>query len=133
MRRLGTAAIVALLAGMTSLVASPAISPAYAQMQTPNINLLQDTPSKTPEEREADEAREKAYKDSLKKIPEAKAPNDPWGGVRSSDAPKTSTAKTSTAKTSTAKTSTAKTSTPKVPASGAPASAKKTKTGSNAN
>src|SRR5882672_3896906 len=104
MRQLGTAAIVALLAGVTW--------PAHAQMQTPNINLLQDAPSKTPEEREADEAREKAYKDSLRKIPEAKASNDPWGSVRGSDAPpKTSTAKTSTAK----------------------APAKKTKTGSNAN
>jgi hypothetical protein len=100
MRRLGIAAMVALLVGATGS--------AYAQMQTPNINLLQDTPSKTPEEKEADEARDKAYKNSLKKIPEAKAPNDPWGGVRSSDAPKTSTAKS-------------------------PASAKKTKTGSNAN
>ena len=101
MRRLGiTAMVVALLGGATG--------PTYAQMQTPNINLIQDTPSKTPEEKEADEAREKAYKNSLKKIPEAKAPNDPWGGVRSSDAPKTSTAKD-------------------------PASAKKTKTGSNAN
>ena len=104
MRQLGTAAIVALLAGATW--------PAHAQMQTPNINLLQDAPSKTPEEREADEVREKAYKDSLKKIPEAKASNDPWGAVRSPDASKTSTAKT--------------------PGT-APASAKKTKTGSNAN
>jgi hypothetical protein len=109
MRRLGTAAIVALLAGTTWLATGLVTRPAYAQMQTPNINLLQDTPSKTPEEREADEVREKAYKESLKKIPEAKAPNDPWGGVRSSDAPKTSA--TSTAK----------------------APAKKTKTGSNAN
>jgi hypothetical protein len=101
MRQLGIAAmVVALLGGATG--------PIYAQMQTPNINLLQDTPSKTPEEKEADEARDKAYKNSLKKIPEAKAPNDPWGGVRSSDVPKTSTGK-------------------------APASAKKTKTGSNAN
>jgi hypothetical protein len=129
MRRLGTAAIVALLAGMTSLVASPATSPAYAQMQTPSINLLQDSPSKSPEEREADEAREKAYKDSLKKIPEAKAPNDPWGGVRSSDAPKTST----TAKTSTAKTPGSGAPGSGAPGSGTPASAKKTKTGSNAN
>jgi hypothetical protein len=116
MRRLGTAATVGLLAGATWLgtcVGTCLVTrPAFAQMQTPNINLLQDTPSKTPEEREADEAREKAYKDSLKKIPEAKAPNDPWGSVRGSDAaPKTSTAKTSTAK----------------------APAKKTKTGSNAN
>jgi hypothetical protein len=101
MRRLGTAAIVALLAGAAWLVTSPLTSPAYAQMQTPNINLIPDTPSKTPEEREADEAREKAYKDSLRKIPEAKAPSDPWGSVRSSDAPKTSTAKAPTKKTKT--------------------------------
>jgi hypothetical protein len=85
-----------------------ATGPAYAQMQTPTLNLLADGPSKTPEEREADEAKDKAYKDSLKKIPEAKSSSDPWGGVRSSDAPKTSTAK-------------------------AAAAAKKTKTGSNAN
>jgi hypothetical protein len=107
MRRLGTAATVALLTGTTWLGTCVVTRPAFAQMQTPNINLLQDTPSKTPEEREADEAREKAYKDSLRKIPEAKAPNDPWGSVRGSDAPP----KTSTAK----------------------APAKKTKTGSNAN
>jgi LPS O-antigen subunit length determinant protein (WzzB/FepE family) len=117
MRRLGTAATVALLAGTTWLATGLVTRPAFAQMQTPNINLLQDTPSKTPEEREADEAREKAYKDSLRKIPEAKAPNDPWGSVRSSDAaPKTPTAKSSTAKASTAK-----------------APVKKTTTGSNAN
>ena len=92
MRRLGTAATAALLAGTTWLatcvVTGLATRPAFAQMQTPNINLLQDTPSKTPEEREADEAREKAYKDSLRKIPDAKTSSDPWGAVRSTDAPK---------------------------------------------
>jgi hypothetical protein len=62
--------------------------PAAAQMQTPNINLLQDTPSKTPEEREQDAIKDKAYRDSLKKIPDAKASNDPWGAVRSTEAPK---------------------------------------------
>jgi hypothetical protein len=68
--------------------------PAFAQV--PAMNLIPETPSKTPEQREADEARDKAYKESLKKIPDAKAPADPWGTVRS-DAPKTSaTAKTRT-------------------------------------
>ena len=33
--------------------------------------------------------REKAYKESLKKIPDAKTSSDPWGTVRSNDAPKT--------------------------------------------
>jgi hypothetical protein len=66
--------------------------PAYAQMSTPNINLIPEMPSKTPEEQERDAARDKAYKESLKKIPDAKASNDPWGTVRS-DAPKSAPAK----------------------------------------
>jgi hypothetical protein len=70
-------AAVALLAG-----------PAAAQMQTPNINLMPDVQSKTPEEKEADAIKDKAYRESLKKIPDAKASNDPWGTVRSTDAPK---------------------------------------------
>jgi hypothetical protein len=62
--------------------------PAYAQMQTPHVNLLSDQPSKTPEEREQDAIKDKAYRESLKKIPDAKTSSDPWGTVRSSDAPK---------------------------------------------
>lgn len=68
------AAVLAVLAG-----------PAYAQM--PNLNLLQEAPGKTPEEKAADAEREKAYKETLKKIPDSKASNDPWGGMRS-DPPK---------------------------------------------
>ena len=45
--------------------------------------------SKTPEEKEQDAIKEKAYRESLKKIPDSKASNDPWGAVRSADAPKT--------------------------------------------
>ena len=74
-----------LFAATVALVAGPAA----AQMQTPNINLLQDLPSKTPEEREQDAVKDKAYRESLKKIPDAKASNDPWGAVRSTEAPKT--------------------------------------------
>jgi hypothetical protein len=70
MKVLRATAVIALLLG-----------PAYAQ--APQVNLMPDTPSKTPEEREADQARDKAYKESLKKIPDAKAPSDPWGTVRS--------------------------------------------------
>jgi hypothetical protein len=68
--------------------------PAYAQM--PNINILQDGPSKTPEEKAADVEREKAYKETLKKIPDSKASNDPWGGMRS-DPPKQAAPKVSAA------------------------------------
>ena len=80
------AAVLAVLAG-----------PAYAQM--PNINLLQDGPSKTQEEKEQDAAKDKAYKDSLRKIPDAKASSDPWGTVRSTDAPKAAAAPARKSKT----------------------------------
>jgi hypothetical protein len=65
-------------------------APAYAQMSTPNVNLLSDLPSKTPEEKEQEAAQQKAYKESLRKIPDAKASSDPWGSVRSVDTPKAS-------------------------------------------
>ena len=74
-------------------------SPAFAQI--PKLNLLQDKPGKTQEEKDADAARDKAYKDSLKKIPDAKASSDPWGTVRS-DTPKAATAKSRTRTGSTA-------------------------------
>ena len=61
-------------------------APAAAQM--PNINMMPDVKSKTPEEKEADELKDKAYRDSLRKIPDAKASNDPWGSVRGAEAPK---------------------------------------------
>jgi hypothetical protein len=78
------AAVLALLAG-----------PAYAQM--PNINLMPDVKTLTPEEKEQEAQQQKAYRESLKKIPDAKAANDPWGNVRSTDTPKTSAAKTPSA------------------------------------
>jgi len=62
------------------------MAPAYAQ--SPNINLMPELQSKTPEEKEAEATKDKAYRESLKKIPDAKASNDPWGTVRSNDAPK---------------------------------------------
>jgi hypothetical protein len=62
--------------------------PAFAQM--PQMNFVPELASKTPEEKEQDAARDKAYKESLRKIPDAKTSSDPWGAVRSNDAPKTS-------------------------------------------
>ncbi|SCB49690.1 hypothetical protein GA0061099_1011134 [Bradyrhizobium yuanmingense] len=84
------AAVLAVLAG-----------PAYAQM--PNINLMQDAPSKSPEEKAIEAEREKAYKETLKKIPDTKASSDPWGGMRAEHpkqpaAPKASSAATSAPK-----------------------------------
>jgi hypothetical protein len=77
MRMLSAAAVVMLLT-----------VPAYAQMSTPNINLMPEFQSKSPEEKEQDAIKDKAYKESLKKIPDAKASSDPWGTVRSTEAPK---------------------------------------------
>jgi hypothetical protein len=62
-------------------------APAFAQ-QDLHINMIPDLPSKSPEEREQDAARDKAYKESLKKIPDSKSASDPWGTVRNNDAPK---------------------------------------------
>jgi hypothetical protein len=85
MKVLRALAMVALLTG-----------PAYAQM--PNINLVPETKSMTPEEKEAEAARDKAYRESLKKIPDAKVSADPWGNVRT-DTPKAVKPKTKTGST----------------------------------
>jgi hypothetical protein len=77
---------------MLSAVAVMVLLTAPAYAQTPNINLMPELMSKTPEEKEAEAAKDKAYKDSLKKIPDAKASSDPWGTVRSTDAPKAAAA-----------------------------------------
>jgi len=67
-----------LAAGFAALVA-----PAWAQ--APHLNMMPELQSKTPEEKEAEAAREKAYRESLKKIPDAKV-SDPWGAVRAEPA-----------------------------------------------
>jgi hypothetical protein len=77
-----------------------AAGPAVAQ-SIPNVNLIPDLKSKSPEEKEQDAIKDKAYRESLKKIPDAKTSNDPWGGVRSADTPKPATAAKPKAKTGT--------------------------------
>jgi hypothetical protein len=72
------------------------VAPAYAQEGTPHVNLWADGPSKTDDEKAADAAREKAYKETLKKIPDSKTSSDPWGGMRT-EAPKSSAPKASAA------------------------------------
>ena len=74
-------------------------APAYAQISTPNINLIPEVQSKSPEEKEQEAQQQKAYKESLKKIPDAKASSDPWGNVRSVDTPKTTAPAKSRTKT----------------------------------
>jgi hypothetical protein len=81
------------LAAAIMLLVSPAVA------QVPKLNLLQDNkPAKTQEEKDAEDAQQKAYKESLKKIPDAKAPSDPWGSVRSTDTPASSAKSTSSSK-----------------------------------
>jgi hypothetical protein len=75
MRILSVAAVLVLLT-----------APAFAQM--PHINMMPEVPTKSPEEKERDDIRDKAYKESLKKIPDSKSTSDPWGTVRNNDAPK---------------------------------------------
>lgn len=70
------------------LMAALLSGPAFAQ--APQINLLADGPGKTQEEIEKQQATEKAYKDTLRKIPDAAVSNDPWGGVRNEGQPKAS-------------------------------------------
>jgi len=73
MKGFRSAAVIVFLAG-----------PAYAQMATPNINLIPELQPKTPE------VKDKAYKESLRKIPDAKVSSDPWGSVRGAETPKAS-------------------------------------------
>lgn len=94
---------------MAAVLLAVLAGPAYAQ-EMPHINLMQDGPAKTLEEEAAQAERDKAYKETLKKIPDAKSSNDPWGGMRS-DPPKQAAA-------------------PKASATSAP---KKTKAGTAAN
>ncbi|MGH6737773.1 MAG: hypothetical protein ACREDY_01845 [Bradyrhizobium sp.] len=88
------------VAAVTALIGVALTMPARAQMgggsDGPHLNLLADSPSKTSDEIEADQAKQKAYKESLRKIPDAKASSDPWGSVRS-DAPKSAPAKSTSA------------------------------------
>jgi hypothetical protein len=79
MKVLRAAALLALLA-----------VPAYAQ--SPTVNLMPEVKTRSPEEKEQDAIADKAYRESLRKIPDAKAAADPWGTVRN-DAPKAAVAK----------------------------------------
>ncbi|NEW89392.1 MULTISPECIES: hypothetical protein [Rhodopseudomonas] len=75
MKILHGVAVLALLAG-----------PAFAQSEGPHVNLVPEIQHKTPEEKAQDAIRQKAYQESLRKIPDAQGPSDPWGGVRGAEA-----------------------------------------------
>jgi hypothetical protein len=75
MRVFHAAAVIAILAG-----------PAYAQTQ-PAPRYGEAPKDKTPQQIEADQAAERAYKNSLSNIPD-KGPSDPWGNMSSDSEPK---------------------------------------------
>ena len=76
MRVFPAAAVIVLLAG-----------PAYAQSQAPVPRYGEAEKDKTAQEKEVERNAEKAYKRSLGNIPD-QGPTDPWGNVRSENAPK---------------------------------------------
>jgi hypothetical protein len=65
--------------------------PAFAQdKRIPKYG--EEEKEKTTSERQAERDAQRAYGNSLKNIPD-KGPTDPWGAVRTTDAPKTPAAK----------------------------------------
>jgi hypothetical protein len=78
-----------------AIVASLAV-PAFAQ-QSHMPQYGETDKDKTASQKAADKADAEAYKRSLSAIPD-KGPSDPWGTVRSTDAPKPAATATKTAK-----------------------------------
>lgn len=87
MRLLSVVAMLALLTG-----------PAFAQ----GINLMPELKSMSPEEKEQDAIRQKAYRDSLHQIPNSNNSTDPWGNVRNDKPKAAAPAKQSRTKTGSA-------------------------------
>jgi hypothetical protein len=81
MRAFVAAMIIALMAG--SALAQDAV-PRYGDIDK------EKSPSQKEEERNA----ERAYKKSLRNIPDKAGPSDPWGAVRSDNAPPAATGAT---------------------------------------
>jgi hypothetical protein len=81
----GAAVIIASLTGV-----------AAAQLPMPGLSFGHDEKRKlTPEEQAAQDARDKAYKAELNKIPDKKG-NDPWGNIRSTGQPQAAQAPSKT-------------------------------------
>ena len=73
---------VLLAAGMVVMLAS------YAFAQQSHVPAYrEEDKEKTMQQKAADKAAQDAYQKSLNNIPD-KGPTDPWGSVRSTDAPK---------------------------------------------
>jgi hypothetical protein len=84
------------VATLIALIAAPSCVAVPAYAQSPMMNLMPEVKSKTPEEKEQDRINDKAYRESLRQIPDTKASTDPWGDVRGSGTPKATPAKSRT-------------------------------------
>jgi uncharacterized protein YdeI (BOF family) len=73
---------------MIALLVAPALASAQGLGQKDHVQQAGEKPAeKSRQEIEADKEAERAYKRSLGNIPD-QAPSDPWGNVRSDNAPK---------------------------------------------
>ncbi len=68
------------------------VAPAHAQNLMPGFRLGEGK-ELTPEEKERNDANEKAAKEALKTIKAPKVSNDPWGDVRAAEMPAVKPAK----------------------------------------
>ncbi len=72
---------------LAAAIAIALAPPTFAQ-QKPVPKYGEADKEKTTQEKQAERDAQRAYDDSLKRIPD-KGPSDPWGAVRSTEAPKT--------------------------------------------
>ena len=78
-------------AALVALVAAPI--PVHAQNLMPGFQLGGPDKVLTPEEKERNDANEKAARDAQKTIKAPKVSNDPWGDVRAAETPSAKPAK----------------------------------------
>ena len=81
---------------LAAVIIASLATPAFAQ-QAHVPQYGEADKEKTASQKAADKAAADAYQRSLGAIPD-KGPSDPWGTVRSNDAPKTTTTKTAKSK-----------------------------------
>jgi hypothetical protein len=81
MRAFVAAVIIALIGGL-----------AFAQDAVPRYGDIDK--EKSPSQKEEERNAERAYKKSLRNIPDKAGPSDPWGAVRSDNAPPSATSTT---------------------------------------
>lgn len=72
---------------LAAIMIASLAAPAFAQDAKPVPKYGEEDKEKTPQEKAAEKAAQQAYQKSLGNIPD-QGPTDPWGNVRSENAPK---------------------------------------------